>query len=281
MPKNERYIAIAPNIIFKFNVYLFGKKLSKYMKKGILIITVLSLLISKANAQQEQNQLDTVYTPYELMSSYYENNFAPFKKKNIYIGLSFSIEDKQLENADYLIQRVINGDRLDYDIVLKGGYYIGDYAMVGVNLNYYQNKFEGTIFREPDTLQSKSITRGYSFTPNIRSSVPLTENERLSFFTQLGVTFGMSTGLIRDTKNLDEVQKQFNTDYRLRVGLSPGITFFAMENFAFEVQLDLLGYDLRVTEKKVNDESPSREVRQNVDFNIDILSLQLGLAYYF
>ena len=31
----------------------------------------------------------------------------------------------------------------------------------------------------------------------------------------------------------------------------------------------------------VNEGEGSREIRQNVDFNIDILSLNLGLAYYF
>jgi hypothetical protein len=65
------------------------------------------------------------------------------------------------------------------------------------------------------------------------------------------------------------------------VGLSPGITFFAMENFAFEVQLNVLGYELNASDKTVNGTDESRVVRQNVDFNIDLLSLDLGLAYYF
>ncbi|MBR8536083.1 hypothetical protein KDU71_10990 [Carboxylicivirga sediminis] len=54
-----------------------------------------------------------------------------------------------------------------------------------------------------------------------------------------------------------------------------------MENFAFEVQLNVLGYELQATEKIVNGENESRVIRQNVDFDIDILSLELGLAYYF
>ena len=54
-----------------------------------------------------------------------------------------------------------------------------------------------------------------------------------------------------------------------------------MENFALEVQLNVLGYDLKVAEKSTNNGPKSKEVRQNVDFNINLLSLQLGLAYYF
>lgn len=231
-------------------------------------------------------QNDTVitksnYTPYELLSSYYGNNFKPFSKKNIYAGFSFSLSDKKMENTDYLIQKVVDGEKLNYDILLKGGYYTGNYGMLGINLNYFQQRFEGTIFRDPDTLKSNSITRGYSITPNLRSSVPLTANERLSFFTEVGLTFGTSNTLTRNTKNLDEIEKSYLTLYNFRLGLSPGITFFAMENFAFEIQLNVLGYELNWTEKTVNEIDKSKDVRQNVSFEIDILSLQMGLSYYF
>jgi len=95
------------------------------------------------------------------------------------------------------------------------------------------------------------------------------------------LTFGFGNSLRRTTKNLDEVDKTYSSDFNFRVGISPGITFFAMESFAFEIQLNVLGYELQVDDQSVNEGEESREIRQNVDFNIDILSLQLGLAYYF
>ncbi|WP_439183531.1 hypothetical protein [Carboxylicivirga taeanensis] len=244
-------------------------------------LTVLMILYSfySVDAQQEELKTDG-YTPYELLSSYYNSNFHPFKKKNIYVGLSFSLEDKRLQNTDYLVQQVIDGERLNYDIVAKFGYYTGNYGMAGIKLNYYQNHFEGSIYREPDTLQSNSISRGFALKPHFRSSVPLTKNERLSFFTDIGVSFGIAHNLKREIKHSDEIQKQFGKDYHLGIGISPGITFFAMENFAFEMQLNVLGYQLQVSENRVNNAAPSREVRQNVDFNINILSMELGLAYY-
>ncbi|NJN26360.1 MAG: hypothetical protein HC819_10460 [Cyclobacteriaceae bacterium] len=245
----------------------------------IAMVVVMVFLLSHNTQAQEKEKND--YTPYELMSSYYNQDFRPFKKKNVYLGLALDLEDRQSTNTTGLIENIIDGDRLNYSILLKGGYYTGNYGMAGLSINYYQNKFIGEVFRDPDTLQSNTITRGYEFTPNFRSSVPLTDNERLSFFTEVGFTFGISNTLQRNIKNLDEVNKTFSTDYRFRIGLSPGITFFAMESFAFEVQLNVLGYELKVREKQVNENEPSQEVRQNVDFNIDLLSLQLGLAYYF
>ncbi len=247
----------------------------------LCIILLFAGFNTKVLAQESTNTKKDDYTPFELLSSYYENDFRPFKKSNFYLGLAFSLEDKKLFNTDYLIEQVLNGGKKNFDILLKGGYYIGSYAMVGINLKYFENKFEGDIYRSPDTLQSNSISRGFYITPNIRTSVPLTANERLSFFSEVGITYGRSTSLSRDIKNVDEVEKVFSTTNNLRIGLSPGITFFAMENFAFEVQLNLLGYNLDIIDKTVNGVDESRQVRQNVDFKIDILSLELGLAYYF
>lgn len=252
--------------------------------KKIKVILLLSFLLLTSNtilAQKLTEEKDSTYTAYDLMSNYYHNHFKPFKKRNIYVGFAFSLKDQKLQNVDYLIKKVIDGEKTDFDIHLKGGYYTGDYGMVGVNINYYQNKFIGETFSDPDTIQSNSITKGFSITPNFRSSIPLTSTERLSFFTQVGISIGKSTTLTRDIKNIDEIDKSYATNYNFRVGISPGVTFFAMENFALEVQLNVLGYELNVTEKTTNDIDESSKVRQNVDFNINILSLDLGLAYYF
>ncbi len=250
------------------------------MKKIFFIVCFLtSSLFGTLMAQEKEASKE--YTPYELLSSYYNNEFKPFKKRNVYLGLSFNLEDRNQTNLTNILGTIIQGDRNNFDLSLKGGYYTGDYGMVGLNLNIYQQKFSGDLFQEPDTLQSNTISRGYAFTPNFRSSVPLTDNNRLSFFTELGVRIGFGNSLQRSIKNVDEVEKTYSSDFDFRIGISPGVTFFVMESFAFEIQLDVLGYELQSKNKSVNGGVSSRDVRQNVDFQIDLLSLQLGLAYNF
>ena len=230
---------------------------------------------------QENTRNEGTRTPYELMSSYYAEQFKPFQKKNIYTGLAFSLSDKNLSNVNQLVRNVVNGKDKAFSIILKGGYYTGDYAMVGLNFEYAQETFEGTLLRDADTVQSNSISRYYNFTPNVRSTVPLTKTDRLSFFTEVGLAFGVGNTLTRNTKNLDEIETSYTDEFNFRVGISPGITFFAIENFAFEVQLDVLGYELNVKNKETNGIEQSRVVTNNIDFNINLLSLKLGLAYYF
>jgi len=249
------------------------------IKISILILSAFILIPGTGRGQKNEERQQ--YTPYELLSSYYSNYFRPFKKSNIYLGLAFSVEDKYMQNTSYLIKQVIEGNRTNFNVKLKGGYYIGDYTMAGVNVSYFQNKFTGDVFSSPDTVQSNAITRGFTITPNIRPSFPLTANERLSFFTEIGLTYGLNTTLNRDIKYEDEISKTYETVNNFRVGISPGITFFAMENFAFEVQLNVLGYSMEISEKTINDVETSRQVRHNVDFKLSLLTLDMGLAYYF
>jgi hypothetical protein len=230
-------------------------------------------------AQDENTDENT--KAYDLMSKYYNEDFNPFKKKNIYIGLAFSLEDLQQENTKGLIQDVVDGQSLKYNLLLKGGYYINNYTLIGLNFTYGQSKFTGQVFRDPDTLQSNSLIRSFDFTPNIRPSIPLTRNDRLSFFIEIGLTLGYNTALVRNTKKLDEVDTKYTEGFHFRAGLSPGVTFFAFESFAFEVQLDVIGYDLQINQESVNNDEPAREVNQKIDANINILTLKLGLAYYF
>ena len=249
--------------------------------KEIRILVFLLFLPALLLAQEDSLEIAKKATPYDLLSSYYNQDFKPFKKRNVYVGFAFSLQDKKMTNTNYLFRQVVDGERLNYDIVLKGGYYTGDYGMAILSLNYYQNDFDGLVFKDPDSLQSNKLTRGFAVTPGFRSSVPLTPNERLSFFTEIGFTFGGSSSLTQDVKNIDEIDRIHETDFNFRVGLSPGITFFAMENFALEVQLNVLGYDLKVSKMSINNGPESKQVRQNVDFNIDLFSLNLGLSYYF
>lgn len=253
----------------------------KSIKKNPGIITIVFVVLFSSVLSAQENDTDQNYTAYELMSKYYNDNFHPFKKKNVYLGLAFSLEDLQQENTTGLLQNIVDGQKLQYNILVKSGYYINNYTALGFNFLYKYDKFVGQVYRDPDTLQSNSMMRSFDFTPNIRPSIPLTHNERLSFFIELGLGFGYTSALTRNTKNIDEVDKTYTEAFHFRAGISPGVTFFAIESFAFEVQLNLIGYDLSVTQKTVNDNPKAREVNQKIDANINILSLQLGVAYYF
>lgn len=154
--------------------------------------------------------------------------------------------------------------------------------MVGGNFIYTRDKFVGTTVQEGDTIQRNSIKSIGTIAPAIKTYFPLTKNKRLSFFNELGFGLGFGNTVTRDIKNQDEIQKAYTKEFKFSIGISPGITFFAIENFAFEVQLNnLIGYELQVSNKTINETEESKVTTHTVNFNIDLLSLNLGLAYYF
>ena len=160
---------------------------------------VIIFFMTFLNVNGQQKEADKDYTPYELLSSYYNSSeFKPFKKKTWYAGLVFSWEDKESENNQQLFQKILEGNNNDYSISVKGGYYTQDYNMIGLKFNYYQESFNGKVLRDSDSIQSNALTRGYVVTPNLRSSIPLTKNERFSFFVELNVMGGLETSLVRN-----------------------------------------------------------------------------------
>ena len=91
-------------------------------------------------------QIDTTSktSPYDLISNYYQDEFKPFEKKSVYLGLAFALEDKSLDNTQRLLDKVVDGSSLEYNIEVKGGYFIGDYVMAGLTFEYRYENYFGT-----------------------------------------------------------------------------------------------------------------------------------------
>ena len=248
----------------------------------IYLISILFIISSSLSfgqgAQDDKKKSD----PYELMSHYYQDGFNPFAKGNTYVGFAFSLQDQKLVNQARLFDKVLDGQDLKYDLTFRGGYVLRDYFMIGGNFIYSRDKFTGIIVQESDTIKRERISSIGTIAPTIKTYFPLTKTQRLSFFNELGLGFGFGNTVTRDTKNLDEINKTYTDEFAFTAGISPGITFFAIENFAFEVQLNnLIGYELKISNKNTNEIEDSKVTTHNVNFNIDLLSLNLGLAYYF
>jgi len=246
------------------------------------IILCFGLPISMDIIAQEKSESTENPDPYELMSRYYEEDFHPFSKGNWYVGFAFSLKDQKLQNQTRLFDKVLDGQDLSYDLTFRGGYFLGDYFMVGGNLIYNREKFTGTIVQDSDTIQRENLKSIGIIAPTFKTYFPLTKNNRLSFFNEIGLGFGFGNTITRDTKNQDEINKSYTDEFAFTAGISPGIAFFAIENFAFEIQLNnLIGYELQVSKKTSNETEEAKVTTHNVNFNIDLLSLNLGLAYYF
>lgn len=250
--------------------------------KQVFSVLLISVSIGLSYGQNQDKGADKAYSAEDLISSYYNDDFRPFSKGSWQTRLSFSLSDKDLQNATRLFDVVEAGSDLSYNISLAAGRYMSDYFMVGAGLGYSESKFSGSLVNlDSDTIYSNSISRNYSVSPHVRITMPLTSNQRLSFYTDMGLSFGYGQALKRDTENIDEIETLSGDQFVFGAGISPGIIFFAMENFAFEAGLNLIGYRLNIENSTDGYGVESRIVEHDVNFRLNVLSVNIGIAYYF
>ena len=127
-------------------------------------------------------QDSTQYSAYELLSSYYDNDFKPFTPKKWFVGLSFSLSDQTQENTASLLSKTLKAESNSFSITAKVGRFVGDYFLVGGNFELSQERYDGQIISDNDTISRQSLKRQYGVIPTIRTYFPLVKNERFSFF---------------------------------------------------------------------------------------------------
>lgn len=248
------------------------------MKLNYLFLFIFMLSINYVYTQEKKN-----LSAAELMFEYYDDSFKPFHKQKWFTTLTFSVEDDKLRSENEIIGfgEVIQGTQFNYDIKIKGGYSIGNYNFVGLGVSHGNDQSEGLGIIATDTLRSESNTNRNAISPFIRTYYPLSKNHRFSFFNEVKMDFGFGNTDTKRYKGPVQTEEFESNTFVFGIGISPGITFFAMESFAFEIQLDVLGYEYKKV-RTTNDSGESfSSDSHNVNFTLDLLSMNFGLAYYF
>lgn len=236
------------------------------MKKQIVLIVFLLAFVGWIFPQQADD-------PEELYS---------ISKGRYYTSLTFSLNSRNAENEDQLFRQVLDQDRYTYRIVGNGGYAIKDNFTLGLSLGYGESKEEITYTDENDAeLDSKRLQRGLSITPNMRNYIPLGKGKlQILVQTELGFTFGESLQRIYSIDNVDKIESNF---FEFDVGVSPGVALFFNKNWAFETRVNVAGFSTRVEELVTNNDEANRQriSETKIDLKLNLLELNLGVAYYF
>lgn len=247
--------------------------------KRIFILFIFLILGTNLVLSQKKEKL----SPVELMFEYYDEEFKPFNKGKWFTALTFNVEDVNLKSDNKYIgfDYIIEGSEFNYEIKIKGGYSIGNYSYVGLGITHGRDKSEGRGIILLDTINSESAANKNVISPYIRNYYPLSKNQRLSFFNEVKMDFGFGDSETNSYENGTLTESEITNDFLFGIGISPGITFFALESFAFEIQLDVLGYEYERS-KTIDDQGNEFTTdSHNVNFTLDLLSLNFGLAYYF
>jgi hypothetical protein len=203
-------------------------------------------------------------------------------KGRYYGALTFSLDSRKAENEDQLIRQVVDQNRFDYRIIGNGGYAIKDNMTLGLLAGYGRAREEITFVGENgENVTSTRIQQGLSLAPNMRNYIPIGNGQlQILIQTELNVTFGESLQRTFRTEDIDKVEGEF---VDIELGVSPGLLLFFDRHWAFETTVGIAGFSTRIEEEVTNgnQEKRQRVVESGVDLRINLLQLNLGVAYYF
>ncbi|MDY2586826.1 outer membrane beta-barrel protein [Winogradskyella aquimaris] len=236
------------------------------MKKQIALIVFLLAFVGWIFPQQADD-------PEELYS---------ISKGRYYTSLTFSLNSRNAENEDQLFRQVLDQDRYIYRIVGNAGYAIKDNFTLGLSLGYGESKEDIRYTDENDAeLNSKRLQRGLSISPNMRNYIPIGKGKlQILVQTELGFTFGESLQRIYAVDNVDKIESDF---FEFELGVSPGVALFFNKNWAFETRVNVAGFSTRAEELVTNNDEANRQriSETKIDLKLNLLELNLGVAYYF
>ncbi len=210
-----------------------------------------------------------------------QENEAAFKKGSWHTGLTMNITDASGTNLDYLIVEMPDFGNEGFSVNFLGGYFFADDMSAGLRYNYAKRELD-FMYDWNDALSHFQYAQSkHRFIAFLRNYYAIGTNKRFVFFNETDLGAGFGNSLMRHAKNERELSKSFSDEFTLELGVRPGVSVILTKGFAFEVSVGLLG--LTYSNKDIIKNGIEEGNKRNFDFDFDIslLALDFGLAYYF
>lgn len=208
-------------------------------------------------------------------------NMSSTVKGNVFVSTTFSVKHSESENETRLLQSLDDSYRLNWNITLRSGYFIKDNFAVGGYFKY-SNKLDRLNYtNDTGEVLDESLERSYSIAPFIRNYLPLGKGSFALFNeTNLEFTYGSD---VRQVEDVNDINRTSGNSYMLKLGIQPGIAAFINDLVSVEVGTSVLGLSSKYSTTKVNGDEDNEGYTWNneVSFEIDLLSLFLGITFYF
>ncbi|WP_455168518.1 DUF4094 domain-containing protein [Aegicerativicinus sediminis] len=202
-------------------------------------------------------------------------------KNSAFVALLVSYSNTKKENNKNLLENVISSDVSNFSIKSAGGYFLQKHFAVGLGLDYSSENEDSENVNTfgPNTFLDRSL-KSFAITPFVRYYIPVGANNRFFLFTQTGLEFGFGNGDEISTTGEDVTTADIkNRNYG--IAFTPGVILIVQKGFAFEVNVGVLGFQHSKETVTPSDEEETVITRTNFNLDIDLLSLNLGISYYF
>ena len=194
-----------------------------------------------------------------------------------FITPTFSLKQSSTTNSQVLGVQIDERYNLDYSVNFNWGYFFQKDFSIGLQLTY-NNKQEDLIYYPNDI---HTVSNYYSnmiyLTPNIRNYFGA---GRFKAFAQTNLGFAYGQGLRRTyaEENDDKIDYE---RMEITLAVQPGVAVFVADFMTVELSINLIGFTSTSEKSILNDTYESTKKTNTVDFDINVLTMQIGIGFYF
>jgi hypothetical protein len=233
------------------------------------ILLFLFLAVFTGRAQEEEEEKERPAGDNSTLKTY------------VFASTTFSVKHSESENVTRILQKLDDSYRLDWEVTLRSGYFIKDNFAVGGYFKYAESNDRIQFSNDLGPVLDETVERSYSIAPFIRNYLRLGKGT-FYLFNETNLEFTYGSG-VNQVNAIEDIERKTTDSFALKLGIQPGIAAFITDVVSVEVGTSVLGLSSQYTRTTTNgiEEDEGYTWSNEVSFEIDLLSLFLGLTFYF
>lgn len=247
----------------------------KRVVSAFICVAVLAFCVGDAYAQKRK----------KIDRGIEKQTFIP--KGTIFAGGTFSYTDLGAGDYTFLLFKDISGSAYLLGAKAFVGYTFRDDIGAGLSFDYSRTKVqidnvdiklsEDMVFAIKDYY---SIQQVFTATAFLRTYINIGNSKRFGLFNDLKFSFGGGQGKIYNGKG-EAMSGTYEKIEKAGLLISPGISVFMTDFMTVEASIGILGIQYSRTEQITNQVSQGHWESFDASFKINLLSVGLGVAFYF
>ena len=209
------------------------------------------------------------------------------------LGGTLSAKSNSLSDIDLLIVEVEKFDQRAFHLRLEGSYFAKENLSVGAGIHFGEDKADLSVnlLNNSYRREIRNYNRSFGALGFIKNHIPVMTGNVVFITNQTELFYGYGSGP-SETYVSGILERKYSEKHSMGLSIRPGILIFFTNNFAFDINMGVLGFshnieDVSYTYPSNNppSESNRKENAQNksTDLNLkfDLLKVGFGFSYYF
>ncbi len=241
------------------------------------LLRILSLILLLASALQLRAQE-------EFAPEFESVVFVP--KGQWIVGASINYTQSNQSDYQFLIVEGISGDTYSFKVSPLVGYAVRDDLVLGGRFSYNRSltKLESAdIVLDSET--STDIDHLYNLSHDyygiavMRNYFSIGKSKRFGFFNEIQLQLGGGQSIMKNGVG-DNLSGIYARNFKVGIGLAPGLALFLNNYSAMEVNIGVLGFNYTHT-RQVSDRVYVAHLKsKKANFKINLFSISFGMAFY-